>query len=90
MIRVLRQCKYVHRVKPGQRATIYGRNLGDRAYSGHVVVVKPLMGGKTVFAHAANERKDLDAAQVLIDMEAGFAAPAGLRVDVAIDVEPPH
>lgn len=79
--------RYVQRVQPGQKATIYGRNVGDREYRGQVVLVKQLMGGKTVFAHAANERKDLDAAQVLIDMAAGFAAPAGLRVDVAIEVE---
>lgn len=79
--------RYVHRVKPRQRATIYGRNVGDRAYQGEVVLVKQLMGDKTVFAHAAAERKDLDAAQVLIGMEEGFAAPAGLRVDVAIDTD---
>ena len=79
--------RYVHRVKSGQRAAIYGRNVGDRAYHGTVVLVKQLMGDKTVFAHSGAERKDLDAGQVFIGMEAGFVAPAGLRVDVAIDTE---
>jgi hypothetical protein len=79
--------RYMQRVQPGQKATVYGRNVGDHEYAGRVVLVKQLMGGKTVFAHAASERKDLDAAQVLIDMAAGFAAPAGLRVDAAIEVE---
>jgi len=79
--------RYVHQVKTGQRATIYGRNVGDRAYHGTVILVKQLMGDKTVFAHSAAERKDLDAGQVFIGMEAAFGAPAGLRVDVAIDTE---
>lgn len=77
--------QYVHQVKPGQKATVYGRNLGDRAYHGEVVLVKQLMGKKTVFARSATERKDLEAVQVLIDMEPSFSAPGGLRVDVAIE-----
>ena len=31
-------------------------------------------------------REDLDVLEVFIDMDAGFTAPVGLRVDVAIDV----
>jgi HlyD family secretion protein len=46
-----------------------------------------MMGKKTVFAHAAEERKHLDILQVLIDMEPGFQAPVGLQVDVKIHVK---
>jgi HlyD family secretion protein len=81
--------QYVHQVKPGQKATVYGRNLGDRTYHGDVVFVKQLMGNKTVFARSATERKDLEAVQVLSHMEPSFSATGGLRVDVAIEAPAP-
>ena len=81
--------RYVHRVKIGQEATVYGRNLGDRTYRGKVALVKKLMGSKTVFARSATERKDLEAVQVLIDMEPTFSAPSGLRADVRIEASAP-
>ncbi len=58
------------------------------AYRGRVSLVKGLMGKRTVFTRSSTERKDLDVVQVFIEMGADFAAPAGLRVDVAISVEP--
>ena len=41
-----------------------------------------MMGPKTVFARVADERRDLDVVQVLIEMGPDFQFPVGLRVDV--------
>jgi multidrug resistance efflux pump len=78
--------RHAVRIRRGQSATIFGRNLGPRKFQGKVEQVKSLMGDKTVFTNAPDERKDLDVLEVLIDMQDGFIAPVGLRVDVAIDV----
>ncbi|HET6880278.1 MAG TPA: efflux RND transporter periplasmic adaptor subunit [Pirellulales bacterium] len=82
--------RYVHLLRIGQEAVIYGRGLGDKRFTGRIVLLKRLMGGKTVFSRSATERKDLDFLQVLIDMPEGFRAPLGLQVDVAIEVEGNH
>jgi multidrug resistance efflux pump len=79
--------RYAQRVKAGQPAVVFGRNVGNREYSGRVAVVKPVMGDKTLFSHSSRERKDLQVVQVLIDMDPEFRTPVGLRVDVAIRVE---
>lgn len=78
--------RHAVRIRRGQSATIFGRNLGQRKYQGTIGQVKTLMGDKTVFTNAPDERKDLDVLEVLIDMDAEFNVPVGLRVDVAIDV----
>jgi HlyD family secretion protein len=43
------------------------------------------MGKKTVFAHTATERKDLDVLQVFADLPPDFSAPIGLEVDFEIE-----
>jgi HlyD family secretion protein len=78
--------RHAVRIRRGQSATIFGRNLGQQRFPGKVERVKSLMGDKTVFTNAPDERKDLDVREVLIDMDEGFTAPVGLRVDVAIDI----
>jgi HlyD family secretion protein len=76
--------RYVHRLAAGQTAEVYGRGLGNARYRGTVELIKRVMGNKTVFSHEANERKDLDVIQVLIDLPEDFIAPLGLQVDVDI------
>jgi HlyD family secretion protein len=78
--------RHIADLKVGQTAAIYGRNVGDQRYSGHVSLVKQVMGEKTVFGRASTERKDLDVVQVFIDMDDSFHYPVGLRVDVSITV----
>jgi HlyD family secretion protein len=78
--------RYVHQLRVGQSATVYGAGLGGERVTGRVVTVKRLMGKKTVFTHEATERKDLDVLQVLIEMPPDFRAPMGLQVDVDLDV----
>jgi HlyD family secretion protein len=78
--------RYVHQLRVGQPATVYGAGLGGERVTGRVVTVKRLMGKKTVFTHEATERKDLDVLQVLIEMPPDFRAPMGLQVDVDLDV----
>ncbi|MGD9715154.1 MAG: HlyD family secretion protein [Thermomicrobiales bacterium] len=86
--------RYVDQLAEGQAAEIYGRGLGSDRYRGTIVLVKRLMGNKTVFSHQANERKDLDVLQVLVELPADFRAPLGLHVDVDIEIDgriiPPH
>ena len=73
-----------HLLQAGQAAVVGGRNLRGRTYQGRVIVVKEIMGAKTVFTRAATERRDLEVLQVLIEMDPDFRAPVGLRVDVSI------
>ena len=71
-------------LKIGQKATVFGRGLGARQHCGRVVLIKSIMGKKTVFSRSASERKDLDVIQVMVEMDQGFAAPIGLEVDVTV------
>ena len=76
--------RFVAGLGVGQKALVFGRGLGDRQYPGRVVLIKSIMGKKTVFSRSATERKDLDVVQVMIEMEPGFRAPIGLEVDVLL------
>lgn len=76
----------VQTLKVGQRAVVHGKNLADQSYEGKVTLVKQVMGKKTVFTRAASERKDLDVVEVFVEMEEGFRAPVGLRIDCTIHV----
>ena len=76
---------YALTVHRGQRLTIFGRALGSKRASGTVSYVKSVMGKKTVFAHTATERKDLDVLQVFADLPPDFSAPIGLEVDFEIE-----
>jgi multidrug resistance efflux pump len=76
--------RFVDRVFIGQWATIFGQGLGDRRLRGRVVLVKPIMGNKTVFGHDSAERKDLDVIQVFISIDEADLT-VGLRVDVVLD-----
>lgn len=65
-----------------QEVTVFGPNLGGREFSGRIVEVAAVMGGKTVFTRASSERIDLDVVQCVIEIGEPFRAPIGLRVDV--------
>jgi HlyD family secretion protein len=77
--------RFVGALRIGQRATIFGKGLRNGEFQGRVVLIKPIMGSKTVFSRSSTERKDLDVVQVLIQMQSDFAVPIGLEVDVKID-----
>jgi HlyD family secretion protein len=79
--------RYVQALKPGQSVRVFGRTLGGKQYRGRIALIKDIMGNKTVFARSATEKRDLDIVQVLVDMEADFSAPIGLRVDVAVPLD---
>ena len=78
--------RYTSQVCIGQPATIYGRSLGDKRFGGKVVLLKNLMGNKTIFSREATERKDLDVLQVFIKPIESLSVPVGLQVDVEIDL----
>lgn len=78
--------RFVHLVRPGQKASVFGKTLGDSVYHGEIVEVEKVMGKKSTFTRASSERKDLEVLQVVIDMGPGFQAPAGLQVDVRIHI----
>ena len=82
--------RLVQHLAIGQEAVVYGRNLGDKAYPGRVVLLEKLMGDKTVFTRASSERKDLDVLQVLVELGSDLQVPAGLQVDVRIKVRVDH
>jgi HlyD family secretion protein len=71
-------------LKIGQKAVVSGRGVGGREHLGRVVLVKAIMGKKTVFSRSATERKDLDVIQLMVEMDQPFAAPIGLEVDVRV------
>jgi multidrug resistance efflux pump len=76
--------RYVRRLAFGQKAEVYGRNLGNVVHAGSVVEVEQVLGDKTVFTRSSAERKDLQVLQVVIEMGEDFAAPVGLQVDVRV------
>jgi HlyD family secretion protein len=76
--------RFVSKIQTGQKAIVSGRGLGDKEYSGRVMLIKRIMGKKTMFARSATERKDLDVVQVMVEMPVVFFAPIGLEVDIKI------
>jgi HlyD family secretion protein len=76
--------RFVSALRIGQSATIFGKGLRDGQFQGEIVLIKPMMGTKTVFSRSSTERKDLDIVQVLVEMQPDFAVPIGLEVDVKI------
>lgn len=74
------------RVAVGQAVRVSGRNLAGKQWAGRVVRVEPAMGTKTLFSRSAEERKDLEVREVLVEPEAGFTAPVGLKVDVEVQL----
>lgn len=75
---------YALSLKEGQRAILFGRGLGEKEIPAHVVLVKKIMGKKTVFAKTATERKDIDVIQAFIEPDNDIQVPVGLEVNVKI------
>ncbi len=80
---------FVPLLRVGQRTETRPNAERGQWRSGRVALIKPVMGNKTVFGRAANERKDVHVIQVLIDLEPGFSAPIGLEMEVRVSV-PAH
>jgi HlyD family secretion protein len=80
--------RHVHLLSRSMPAVVTRRALGFREFHGKVVRVNQIMRPKTVFARVADERRDLDVVQVLIDMGPDFQFPVGLRVDVYLERTP--
>jgi HlyD family secretion protein len=76
--------RFVSSIREGQPAVLFGRGLGDRAVNGKVVLVKTMMGKKTVFSRESAERKDLEVLQVFIEPEQSLNVPVGLKIDVEL------
>lgn len=76
--------RYANLLAVGQRAEVYGRNVGVGPHAGRLVEVERVMGDKTLFTRSASERKDLHVIQVVVEMGRDFVAPAGLQVDVRV------
>lgn len=77
--------RHIHQLNARMTAVVTGRPLGFREFHGKVARINRLMGPKTVFSRVADERRDLDVVQVLVDMAPDFHYPAGLRVDVYLE-----
>jgi HlyD family secretion protein len=77
--------RHVHLLSASMPAVVTGRAVGFREFHGTVSRVNRMMGPKTVFARVADERRDLDVVQVLIDLGPEFQFPVGLRVDVYLE-----
>ena len=80
--------RFVHLIRLGQEAYIYGRGLGDKRYRSKIALIKPLMGNKTVFSRASGERKDLNVLEVLVQPESPLNVPIGLQIEVDIQLVP--
>jgi multidrug resistance efflux pump len=78
--------RFVNNIRAGQPAVLFGRGLGNRSVNGKVVLVKTMMGKKTVFSREAAERKDLEVLQVFIEPETPLDVPVGLKIDVELPV----
>jgi len=80
--------RFIYLLDEGLPVEVTARGLGDRRFCGTISRVNAIMGPKTVFSRASDERVDLEVVQVLIDMEVEFEAPVGMRVDVYISIVP--
>ena len=78
---------YALDLHPGQKAVLFGRGLGQREIPAHVILVKNIMGKKTVFAKTATERKDIDVIQVFIEPDSPLHVPVGLEVNTKIAIQ---
>ncbi|MEX0612346.1 MAG: efflux RND transporter periplasmic adaptor subunit [Pirellulales bacterium] len=76
--------RFVNQVHVGQAAVLFGRGFGDQRIDGKVVLVKELMGKKTVFSRESAERKDVEVLQVFIEPAQPLDLPVGLKVDVEL------
>lgn len=74
-------------LREGQKAVLFGRGLGEKEIPAHVVLVKKIMGKKTVFTKTATERKDIDVIQAFIEPDVDFKAPVGLEVNIKIALD---
>lgn len=77
--------RHVQRLRPGMQAVVSGHNLLGHSYPGQVSRVTPCMGTRTVFREDGRERRSLDVAEVIVELEEPLVAPVGLLVDVTID-----
>ena len=75
---------FVRMLRVGQRAETRPSAERGEWRPGRINLIKPVMGNKTVFGRAANERKDLHVMQILVDLEPGFSAPIGLEMEVRV------
>jgi HlyD family secretion protein len=78
--------RFVNSIHEGQAAVLLGRGLGDRTINGKVVLVKTMMGKKTVFSRESAERKDLEVLQVFIEPDEPLKVPVGLKIDVELPI----
>ena len=76
-------------VRLGQHALIQADAYGDRRFMGQVARIGNLMGRKRVLSEDPGERQDTRVLEVLINLEANTQLPAGLRVDVFIEIGDP-
>jgi HlyD family secretion protein len=75
------------RVKTGQKATITADSLGSEGLSGHVSIVVPRMGKRSLQSDSPGEYKDLYFREVLIDLDGGDDLPPNLRVRALIGMK---
>ena len=80
--------QHIHSLSEGMDAIVTGRNLQGYEFSGHVTLVKPRMGKKTVLGDNVDDRRSLHVVEVFIQLDDKFSAPIGLMVDVAIPLDP--
>ena len=78
--------RYVNDVRVGQRITLWPRH-GQRTDGGRVVLTKMLMGKKTVFTRASNERKDLETLELFVEAAKPLKLPVGLKIDVEFPLD---
>jgi multidrug resistance efflux pump len=79
--------RYVNDVRVGQPASLFGRGMGNERVDGRVVLAKELMGKKTVFTRASNERKDLETLEVFVEATRRLKLPVGLKLDVEFPLD---
>lgn len=76
--------RFIRRVRVGMEVMVSGHNLQGTHFHGRVTRVTPCMGSQQLSNGAASERRSLEVAEVLVEMDDDFSAPAGLLVDVEI------
>jgi HlyD family secretion protein len=79
----------VAEIKLGQMASVRSAAMPGREFTGKVVSIAPMVEPARIGARGPNNRSDVDAVEVLIDLVEPGPLTVGMRVDVYFDREPP-
>jgi HlyD family secretion protein len=78
----------VKEIKVGQSASVRAAAFPDREFTGQVVSIAPIIEPARISSRGADNRSDVDAVEVLVDLAQPGPLTVGMRVDVYFERVP--